>query len=66
MTGVAGPEGGTAEKPVGLVHFGCCSGGADTRTVERRFGPLGRQAVRMAAVDEALSLLEQAVFRQTA
>ncbi len=62
MTGVAGPDGGTADKPVGLVYFGCCSRGAMGSTVERRFGAQGRDAVRMASVDQALSLLEQAVF----
>ena len=66
VTGVAGPDGGTPDKPVGLVHFGCCSRAAAARTVERRFGPQGRAAVRIASVDEALSLLEQTVFRQTA
>ncbi len=62
MTGIAGPGGGTADKPVGLVYFGCCGRGAMGSTVERRFGELGRDAVRMASVEQALSLLEQAVF----
>lgn len=63
VTGIAGPSGGTAEKPVGLVYFGCCGRGASGTTVERCFGELGREAVRMAAVEQALSLLEQAVRR---
>ncbi len=61
VTGIAGPGGGTADKPVGLVCFGCCGRGALGTTVERRFGELGREAVRMASVEQALSLLEQAV-----
>ena len=63
VTGIAGPGGGTAEKPVGLVWFGCCGRGAAPATVERRFGELGREAIRMASVEQALSLLEQAVRR---
>ena len=63
VTGIAGPGGGTAEKPVGLVYFGCCGRGAESTTVERRFGELGREGVRMASVVQALSLLEQAVRR---
>lgn len=63
VTGIAGPGGGTAEKPVGLVYFGYCSRGAANGTVERRFGACGRDAVRMGSVDQALTLLEAAVFR---
>ena len=63
VTGVAGPGGGTAEKPVGLVYFGCCARGAASTTVGRRFGDLGRDAVRMASVEQALGLLERAVWR---
>jgi len=56
ITGVAGPTGGTAEKPVGLVHFAVAGQGA---TLHRRelFGDLGRDAVRMASVRTALELL---------
>ena len=61
VTGIAGPGGGTAEKPVGLVHFGCCRRDVAVTTVERRFGDIGRNAIRMASVDQALSLLEEAV-----
>lgn len=56
VTGIAGPEGGSAEKPVGLVYFGCGSAGT-IATLERRFGNLGRNAVRLAAVETALDLL---------
>ena len=61
VTGIAGPGGGTVEKPVGLVHFGCCGRDIDVTTVERRFGEIGRDAIRMGSVEQALSLLEQAV-----
>jgi nicotinamide-nucleotide amidase len=43
------------------VVFGLARRGASPMTVERRFGDLGRGAVRLAAVDQALRLLEDAV-----
>ncbi len=58
ITGVAGPGGGSAEKPVGLVHFGCARRGSKTQTLEKRFGDLGRTEVRRAALLFALDLLE--------
>lgn len=61
ITGVAGPTGGTATKPVGLVHFGLARKGAPTVHLERRYGDLGRENVRRRAVEDALSLLEQAI-----
>jgi nicotinamide-nucleotide amidase len=61
VTGVAGPDGGTALKPVGLVHFACARRGAPTLAREEQFGAIGREAVRMASVTVALELLEGAV-----
>jgi nicotinamide-nucleotide amidase len=58
ITGIAGPGGATATKPVGLVHFALARTGAPTRHLERRYGDLGREGVRWSAVAEALSLLE--------
>ena len=58
VTGVAGPGGGTATKPVGLVHFGCARRSGETQTIEKRFGDLGRTEVRRAALLCALDLLE--------
>jgi nicotinamide-nucleotide amidase len=56
VTGVAGPGGGSADKPVGLVWFGLADRNGVT-THESRFGDLGRGAVRAAAVTRALELL---------
>lgn len=56
VTGVAGP-GGTAQKPEGLVYFACIRRGAEVETLRRDFGPLGRDRVRDASVDQALDLL---------
>jgi nicotinamide-nucleotide amidase len=60
VTGVAGPGGGSAEKPVGLVHFACAAPADALVTVERRFGDLGRSGIRLASIEQALALLEQA------
>ncbi len=61
ITGVAGPGGGSAEKPVGLVHFGLAQMGAGTRHLERRYGDLDRSEIRRRAVADALGLLEGAL-----
>ncbi|KPF71803.1 damage-inducible protein CinA [Bosea sp. AAP35] len=59
ITGVAGPGGGSAEKPVGLVHFACC-GPAGTRHREMRFGALSRDEIRRLSVLTALDMLREA------
>ena len=61
ITGIAGPGGATATKPVGLVHFGLARRGAAVLHLERRYGDLGRETVRRRAVEDALGLLEQAL-----
>ncbi len=61
ITGVAGPGGGSAAKPVGLVHFGLAVRGRTTRHRERSYGALDRDAIRRLAVEEALGLLEAAL-----
>ena len=57
VTGIAGPGGGTSDKPVGLVHI-AISRGRETHMEERRFGDLGRTQVRLKTVEAALRLLE--------
>jgi nicotinamide-nucleotide amidase len=61
VTGIAGPDGGTDTKPVGLVHFACARRGKPTVAREGRFGATGRQEVRIASVSVALDLLEAAL-----
>jgi nicotinamide-nucleotide amidase len=61
VTGIAGPDGGSAAKPVGLVHFAYARRGAATVAREERFGDIGRDAVRLAAVRVGLDLLAGAL-----
>ena len=60
ITGIAGPGGGSADKPVGLVHFGLAMRDGGVRHLERRYGDLGRAGIRRAAVADAIGLLEEA------
>ncbi len=59
VTGIAGPGGGSAEKPVGLVYFGIARRGGVVRTAREIF-PGDRGTVRRAAVERALRLLIEA------
>jgi nicotinamide-nucleotide amidase len=61
VTGVAGPSGGTAEKPVGLVHLAVQRRGAPVQQAEHVFADSGRSAIRLATVREALTMLRQII-----
>lgn len=56
VTGIAGPGGGTADKPVGLVFIGAANG-RDPTIVERHVFPGDRVEIRRATVQRALELL---------
>jgi nicotinamide-nucleotide amidase len=56
-TGVAGPGGGSASKPVGLLHIAAVRRGGPVLHRECRLGDIGRSAVRLAAVEAALQLI---------
>lgn len=56
ITGVAGPGGGTAKKPVGMVCFGFCING-ETTTCTMQFGEIGRNQVRKSSVEFVMSTL---------
>ena len=57
VTGIAGPDGGSKEKPVGLVYIGCCVNG--TTVVERNVFSGSRREVREQSVAAALKLLKK-------
>ena len=57
ITGIAGPGGGSADKPVGLVHFATTVRGGETIHRRELFGDVGRSEVRLAAVRTALEML---------
>lgn len=57
ITGIAGPGGGSAEKPEGLVHFACACRDRATEHARIEFGALGRATVRARSVEQALRML---------
>ncbi len=59
VTGVAGPDGGTAAKPVGLVHFASARRGQAIFHEQRQFGEIGRNQVRLTSVKVGLEILGQ-------
>lgn len=56
ITGIAGPGGGSALKPVGLVHFAAARENRRILHEAHRFGDIGRTAVRLESVAVALRL----------
>jgi nicotinamide-nucleotide amidase len=57
ITGIAGPGGGSKQKPVGLVHFAAASRNGRRVGRVKRYGNIGRGEVRQRSVAEALRLL---------
>lgn len=59
VTGIAGPGGGSAEKPVGLVHIAAAREGRPILHEAHRFGDIGRGCVRLRSIDSALLLIRR-------
>jgi PncC family amidohydrolase len=60
VTGIAGPAGGSAEKPVGTVFMGFAS--PRHTVVERLFNPYDRETFKVATTNQALEKLRRAVL----
>jgi nicotinamide-nucleotide amidase len=58
ITGVAGPGGGTKMKPVGTVHIACARENRAIIHEHLQLGEISRDAIRMAAVETALNLIQ--------
>ncbi|KKX33687.1 CinA family protein [Rhizobium sp. LC145] len=63
VTGIAGPGGGSAEKPVGLVHLAAKTRAGKLIHRQMRYGDIGRDQVRLATVRTALDMLVEAAGR---
>lgn len=59
VTGIAGPSGGSAEKPVGLVHLAASGRNGAMLHREMRYGDIGRSGIRLATVRTALDMLTE-------
>ena len=64
VTGIAGPQGAVAGKPVGLVHFAAASRGGQLLQHERAYGDIGRAQVRRACVAHAIAMLREIADRE--
>jgi nicotinamide-nucleotide amidase len=65
VTGIAGPDGGSEEKPVGLVHFAVATRSGQLIHAEKRFGDIGRPAVRKQSVLQAFLMLHELAERES-
>jgi len=63
VTGIAGPGGGSAEKPVGLVHLAARSREGAILHREMRYGDIGRTDIRLATIRTAFELLRDVAGR---
>jgi nicotinamide-nucleotide amidase len=61
VTGVAGPGGGSALKPVGLVHLACARAGRPIAHERLELGPISRGEIRLKTVEAALHLIRAMV-----
>lgn len=61
VTGIAGPGGGSPEKPVGTVHFGLAVAGQPVRHHHRVFADHGRASIRLESVRTAIEFLSAAL-----
>jgi nicotinamide-nucleotide amidase len=65
VTGIAGPGGGTQDKPVGLVHLAVCSSAMPSAHRECRFGDTGRAEIRTETLLAALDLVRKVLLARS-
>jgi nicotinamide-nucleotide amidase len=65
VTGIAGPNGGSREKPVGLVHFAAVRRNGQMLAKRCLFGNVGRERVRELSALQALALLTRMAQRRS-
>ena len=61
VTGIAGPDGGSTDKPVGMVWFGLSIKGVSTEAYVMQFGALSRSDIRQKSEETALNLFLKAL-----
>ena len=61
VTGIAGPDGGTAQKPIGLVHLAAAHKGGKILHRECRYGSVGRSEVQRQSALSALALMKELI-----
>lgn len=66
VTGIAGPDGGSAEKPVGLVHFACARRDTPTEHVRMLYGMRDRDEIMQASARQAIALIRRQATQGTA
>ncbi len=64
ITGIAGPTGGTEEKPIGTVWIGIAKRGSAPKAALLKFEDAGRKKIRKNATKAALDMLIQAIKQQ--
>ena len=61
VTGIAGPGGGTTEKPVGLVHIAAARADHKLLHQAHHFGDIGRDKIRLKSVEATLKILQKLI-----
>jgi nicotinamide-nucleotide amidase len=61
VTGIAGPTGSGAGKPIGLVFIATARTDGAFRCIEHRFGDIGREAVRERSAAKVLSMMMEEI-----